>query len=129
MLATCEYRLEWIRDRAMLCFGFANGGRRSSEFAAATCATCAGLGAGAILFGVDEEYCEIEEEIVLRFKCMELEVATLADVISPRFLVRVQAGAQRRKASISATKAKDFCLCAFHSTPNGPMTPYANLSA
>lgn len=35
MLATCDDNLEGIRDRALLCFGFASGGRRRSEIAAA----------------------------------------------------------------------------------------------
>ncbi|MDV3509181.1 site-specific integrase [Stenotrophomonas sp. C4297] len=35
MLATCDDRLEGRRDRALLCFGFASGGRRRSEIAAA----------------------------------------------------------------------------------------------
>lgn len=35
MLATCDDSLEGIRDRALLYFGFASGGRRRSEIAAA----------------------------------------------------------------------------------------------
>lgn len=35
MLATCDDGLEGVRDRALLCFGFASGGRRRSEIAAA----------------------------------------------------------------------------------------------
>ena len=35
MLATCNDTLEGIRDRALLCFAFASGGRRRSEVAAA----------------------------------------------------------------------------------------------
>lgn len=35
MLATCDDSMEGIRDRALLCFGFASGGRRRSEIAAA----------------------------------------------------------------------------------------------
>lgn len=35
MLATCDDSLEGIRDRALLCFGFASGGRRRSEIAVA----------------------------------------------------------------------------------------------
>lgn len=35
MLETCDESLEGLRDRAMLCFGFASGGRRRSEIAAA----------------------------------------------------------------------------------------------
>ena len=35
MLATCDDSLESLRDRALLCFGFASGGRRRSEIAAA----------------------------------------------------------------------------------------------
>ena len=35
MLATCDDSLEGRRDRALLCFGFATGGRRRSEIAAA----------------------------------------------------------------------------------------------
>ncbi len=35
MLATCDDSLEGPRDRALLCFGFASGGRRRSEIAAA----------------------------------------------------------------------------------------------
>lgn len=35
MLVTCDDSLEGIRDRALLCFGFASGGRRRSEIAAA----------------------------------------------------------------------------------------------
>ena len=35
MLASCDDSLEGVRDRALLCFGFASGGRRRSEIAAA----------------------------------------------------------------------------------------------
>lgn len=35
LLATCDDSLEGIWDRALLCFGFASGGRRRSEIAAA----------------------------------------------------------------------------------------------
>ena len=35
MLATCDESLEGLRDSALLCFGFASGGRRRSEIAAA----------------------------------------------------------------------------------------------
>lgn len=35
MLATCDDSLEGLRDRALLCFGFASGGRRRGEVAAA----------------------------------------------------------------------------------------------
>lgn len=35
MLATCDGSLEGLRDRALLCFEFASGGRRRSEIAAA----------------------------------------------------------------------------------------------
>lgn len=35
MLETCNDSLEGLRDRALLCFGFASGGRRRSEIAAA----------------------------------------------------------------------------------------------
>jgi len=35
MLATCDDSLEGVRDLALLCFGFASGGRRRSEIAAA----------------------------------------------------------------------------------------------
>src|SRR5438067_1837750 len=31
MLATCDDSLEGLRDSALLCFGFASGGRRRSE--------------------------------------------------------------------------------------------------
>ncbi|WP_342370376.1 hypothetical protein [Xanthomonas arboricola] len=34
LLATCDDSLEGIRDRALLRFGFASGGRRRSEIAA-----------------------------------------------------------------------------------------------
>lgn len=40
MLATCDETLEGLRDRALLCFGFASGGRRRSEVAAADCSGC-----------------------------------------------------------------------------------------
>ena len=35
MLATCDDTMEGLRDRALLCFAFASGGRRRSEVAAA----------------------------------------------------------------------------------------------
>ena len=35
MLATCDDSLEGLRDRALLCFGFASAGRRRSEIAVA----------------------------------------------------------------------------------------------
>ncbi len=44
MLATCDDSLEGLRDRALLCFGFASGGRRRSESLRPTCAICAGQG-------------------------------------------------------------------------------------
>ena len=37
MVATCDESLEGLRDRALLLFGFASGGRRRSEIAAADC--------------------------------------------------------------------------------------------
>ncbi len=41
LVATCDDSLEGLRDRALLFFGFASGGRRRSEIAAADCRTCA----------------------------------------------------------------------------------------
>ena len=41
LVATCDGSLEGLRDRAVLYFGFASGGRRRSEIAAADLWTCA----------------------------------------------------------------------------------------
>ncbi|UJM88544.1 site-specific integrase [Rhodanobacter denitrificans] len=46
MLATCDDSLEGRRDRALLCFAFASGGRRRSEVAAADLADLKGIDQG-----------------------------------------------------------------------------------
>jgi integrase len=50
MLATCDDSLEGLRDRALLLFGFASGGRRRSEIAAAQFAQLRPIGPGAFAF-------------------------------------------------------------------------------
>ena len=51
MLATCDDSLEGLRDRALLCFGFASGGRRRSEIAAADLRDLRRIGAAAVELG------------------------------------------------------------------------------
>lgn len=53
MLATCDDSLEGIRDRAILLFGFASGGRRRSEIAAADMSSLTRAGADAFLFRLE----------------------------------------------------------------------------
>ncbi|MBZ4039025.1 site-specific integrase [Novilysobacter selenitireducens] len=50
MLATCDDSLVGVRDRALLCFAFASGGRRRSEVAAADVADLRRLGPEAYVF-------------------------------------------------------------------------------
>jgi integrase len=50
MLATCDDSLEGLRDRALLLFGFASGGRRRSEIAAAQAEQLRRVGAQAFAF-------------------------------------------------------------------------------
>jgi len=53
MLATCDDSLEGIRDRAILLFGFASGGRRRSEIASADMASLTRAGADAYLYRLE----------------------------------------------------------------------------
>lgn len=53
MLATCDDSLEGIRDRALLCFGFASGGRRRSEIAAANLADLRRTGPTAFIYRLE----------------------------------------------------------------------------
>lgn len=50
LLATCDESLEGLRDRALLCFGFASGGRRRSEIAAADLADLRALPDGGYVY-------------------------------------------------------------------------------
>lgn len=50
LLATCDQSLEGLRDRALLCFGFASGGRRRSEIAAADLADLRALPEGGYVY-------------------------------------------------------------------------------
>lgn len=50
LLATCDDSLEGLRDRALLCFGFASGGRRRSEIAAADLADLRALPEGGYVY-------------------------------------------------------------------------------
>lgn len=53
LLATCDASLEGLRDRALLCFGFASGGRRRSEIAAAQLADLTRLDADAYVYRLE----------------------------------------------------------------------------
>lgn len=53
MLVTCDDSLEGLRDRALLCFGFASGGRRRSEVAAATMQDLRRTGADAFVYRLE----------------------------------------------------------------------------
>ena len=50
LLATCQDDLAGIRDRALLLFGFASGGRRRSEIVAATLENVRRDGQGGFVF-------------------------------------------------------------------------------
>ncbi|HDS1215934.1 TPA: tyrosine-type recombinase/integrase [Stenotrophomonas maltophilia] len=54
MLATCGPDLVGVRDRALLYFGFATGGRRRSEVAAATLAHLRALPEGGFVYHLDQ---------------------------------------------------------------------------
>jgi len=54
LLATCGPDLAGLRDRALLCFGFASGGRRRSEMAAATLAHLRALPEGGFVYHLDQ---------------------------------------------------------------------------
>jgi len=53
MLATCDDSLEGLRDRALLCFGFASGGRRRSEIAAADMQDLRRIGPSAFIYHLE----------------------------------------------------------------------------
>ena len=53
MLATCDDSLEGLRDRALLCFGFASGGRRRSEIAAAALRDLRRIGPQAYIYRLE----------------------------------------------------------------------------
>lgn len=53
MLATCDDSLEGLRDRALLCFGFASGGRRRSEIAAADLRDLRKIGEDAYIYRLE----------------------------------------------------------------------------
>lgn len=50
LLTTCDDSLEGLRDRALLCFGFASGGRRRSEIATADLADLRALPEGGYVY-------------------------------------------------------------------------------
>jgi len=54
LLATCDDDLAGLRDRALLCFAFASGGRRRSEVAAATLAHLRPLPEGGFVYHLDQ---------------------------------------------------------------------------
>lgn len=54
LMATCGPDLVGLRDRALLCFGFASGGRRRSEVAAATLANLRALPEGGYVYYLDQ---------------------------------------------------------------------------
>ena len=58
LLATCDDSLEGIRDRAVLLFGFASGGRRRSEIAAADMSSLTRTGADAYLYRLEHSKTE-----------------------------------------------------------------------
>lgn len=53
MLATCGDSLEGLRDRALLCFGFASGGRRRSEIASADVRDLRKVGEGGYIYRLE----------------------------------------------------------------------------
>ena len=53
LLATCDDSLEGIRDRALLCFGFASGGRRRSEIATADLRDLRRIGEAGYIYRVE----------------------------------------------------------------------------
>ncbi|QBB70744.1 site-specific integrase [Pseudolysobacter antarcticus] len=53
MLATCDDSLSGLRDRALLLFGFASGGRRRSEIAAAEMASLHRVGESAYVYRLE----------------------------------------------------------------------------
>ena len=53
MLSTCDGSLEGLRDRALLCFGFASGGRRRSEIAAADMRDLRKVGEGGYIYRLE----------------------------------------------------------------------------
>ena len=53
MLATCGDSLDGLRDRALLCFGFASGGRRRSEIAAADMRDLRKVGEGGYIYRLE----------------------------------------------------------------------------
>ncbi|TAL63696.1 MAG: site-specific integrase [Burkholderiaceae bacterium] len=53
MLATCDDSLTGLRDRALLCFGFASGGRRRSEIAAADLRDLRRIGPQAFIYRLE----------------------------------------------------------------------------
>ncbi|ASR45168.1 integrase [Xanthomonas citri pv. mangiferaeindicae] len=53
MLATCDDSLEGLRDSALLCFGFASGGRRRSEIAAADLRDLRRIGAQGYIYRLE----------------------------------------------------------------------------
>ena len=53
LVATCDDSLEGLRDRALLFFGFASGGRRRSEIAAADCQDLRRLGATEFVYRLE----------------------------------------------------------------------------
>ena len=53
MVATCDASLEGLRDRALLYFGFASGGRRRSEIAAADLADLTRLPEGGFVYRLE----------------------------------------------------------------------------
>ncbi|KGO99834.1 site-specific integrase [Novilysobacter defluvii] len=53
MLATCDDSLEGLRDRALLCFAFASGGRRRSEVAAADLRDLRRIGAEGYIYRLE----------------------------------------------------------------------------
>ena len=54
LLVTCGNDLAGLRDRALLCFAFASGGRRRSEVAAATLAHLRPLPEGGFVYRLDQ---------------------------------------------------------------------------
>ena len=53
LLATCDDSLEGLRDRALLYFGFASGGRRRSEIAVADCQDLRRVGPGEFVYRLE----------------------------------------------------------------------------
>ncbi len=56
LLSACDHSLEGLRDKALLLFGFASGGRRRSEIAAADWQDLHCIGEDALQAGLNGDF-------------------------------------------------------------------------